>query len=83
MVDEENKMCIRDRYMFIHEMFQQKPCVFSVEVFPPKKAGAAEETLYQMCIRDRSKGIFYFRIGREYKIPKVHLMNYFFNVSSI
>ena len=32
--------------MFIHEMFQQKPCVFSVEVFPPKKAGAAEETLY-------------------------------------
>ena len=31
----------------------------------------------------QSKGIFYFRIGRAYKIPKVHLMNYFFNVSSI
>lgn len=31
----------------------------------------------------QSNGIFYFRIGREYKIPKVHLMNYFSNVSSI
>ena len=31
----------------------------------------------------QNKGIFYFRIGREYKIPKVHLMNYFSNVSSI
>ena len=37
--------------MFIHEMFQQKPCVFSVEVFPPKKAGAAEETLYPVLRR--------------------------------
>ena len=31
----------------------------------------------------QSNVILYFRIGREYKIPKVHLMNYFSNVSSI
>lgn len=32
--------------MFIYEMFQKKPCVFSIEVFPPKKAEATEQTLY-------------------------------------
>lgn len=32
--------------MYIYEMFRHKPCVFSAEVFPPKKAGATEETLY-------------------------------------
>ena len=32
--------------MHIHEKFKQKPCVFSIEVFPPKKAGATAESLY-------------------------------------
>lgn len=32
--------------MFISEMFQKKPCVFSIEVFPPKKEGAVQAVLY-------------------------------------
>lgn len=32
--------------MRISEKFQQKSCVFSIEVFPPKKAGATVESLY-------------------------------------
>lgn len=32
--------------MRISEKFQQKPCVFSIEVFPPKKAGATVASLY-------------------------------------
>ena len=32
--------------MQIREKFDQKPCVFSLEVFPPKKAGATVESLY-------------------------------------
>lgn len=32
--------------MHICEMFKQKPCVFSIEVFPPKKKGASLESLY-------------------------------------
>lgn len=32
--------------MRISEKFKQKPCVFSIEVFPPKKAGATVESLY-------------------------------------
>lgn len=32
--------------MLISEMFRQKPCVFSIEVFPPKKEGAVQSVLY-------------------------------------
>lgn len=32
--------------MYIYEKFKQKPCVFSIEVFPPKKAEAVLESLY-------------------------------------
>lgn len=32
--------------MLIAELFQAKPCVFSIEVFPPKKEGAVETVLY-------------------------------------
>lgn len=31
----------------------------------------------------QNKGIFYFRVGREYRIPKVHLVNYFMGLSSM
>ena len=31
----------------------------------------------------QGKGIFYFRVGREYRIPKVHLVNYFMGLSSM
>lgn len=32
--------------MLISEMFRKKPCVFSIEVFPPKKEGAVQSVLY-------------------------------------
>ncbi len=32
--------------MFISDMFKEKECVFSIEVFPPKKKGAVEASLY-------------------------------------
>ena len=32
--------------MYLYELFQRKPCVFSLEVFPPKKNGASPESLY-------------------------------------
>lgn len=32
--------------MNLHQLFVQKPCVFSIEVFPPKKDGAKPESLY-------------------------------------
>lgn len=32
--------------MHIYEKFKEKPCVFSIEVFPPKKAEATAESLY-------------------------------------
>lgn len=32
--------------MFLSELFSQKPCVFSIEVFPPKKEGAVQSVLY-------------------------------------
>ena len=32
--------------MYLYELFQKKPCVFSLEVFPPKKNGGSLETLY-------------------------------------
>ena len=32
--------------MFISEMFEKKSCLFSIEVFPPKKEGAVEAVLY-------------------------------------
>lgn len=32
--------------MYICEKFKEKPCVFSIEVFPPKKAEATVESLY-------------------------------------
>ena len=31
----------------------------------------------------QGKGIFYFRVGREYRIPKVHLVNYSMGLSSM
>ena len=32
--------------MYLNQLFQKKPCVFSIEVFPPKKNGATPESLY-------------------------------------
>ena len=32
--------------MRLSELFQSKPCVFSIEVFPPRKNGAKPEDLY-------------------------------------
>ncbi|MBD5101969.1 MAG: methylenetetrahydrofolate reductase [NAD(P)H] [Subdoligranulum sp.] len=32
--------------MYISEMFQKKSCLFSLEVFPPKKEGAVQSVLY-------------------------------------
>jgi len=32
--------------MYIAELYRQTPCVFSIEVFPPKKEGAVEGVLY-------------------------------------
>lgn len=32
--------------MFISEMFRERPCLFSIEVFPPKKEGAVRSVLY-------------------------------------
>ena len=31
----------------------------------------------------QGKGIFYFRVGREYRIPKVHLVHYFMGLSNM
>lgn len=32
--------------MYIAEFYKKSPCVFSIEVFPPKKEGAVESSLY-------------------------------------
>ena len=32
--------------MYIAELYRKSPCVFSIEVFPPKKEGAVEGVLY-------------------------------------
>ncbi len=35
--------------MRLSQVFRQKECVFSIEVFPPKKNGATPESLMRYC----------------------------------